>query len=96
MFFRKLESEEGRTHPPERHPETQKEQRLFMKALWIIVFKLLRKENERKAPYPVGRLVAWHALWDGRSCRGIIQVGAVVIHQELVSQSVQLWGRNNS
>lgn len=41
--------------------------------------------------YPVGRLVSGEALWDGRSCRSLIQIRAVVIHQELVSQSIKLW-----
>lgn len=42
--------------------------------------------------YPVDRLVAGHPLRDGRSRCSLIQVGAVVVHKELVSQSVQLCG----
>lgn len=43
--------------------------------------------------YPVGGLVSDDAFRDGGGCRCLVQVGAVIIQQKLVSQRVQLWTR---
>lgn len=50
-------------------------------------------KKKKKVKYPVGRFVSWNAFRDGGGCRGLIEVGAVIIEQQLVPQSIQLWTR---
>lgn len=73
----KQESEEVQTHPPKHRPETQKP--------WLLNNSLPDKKKNQKnsenVKYPVGRFVSRNAFWDGGGCRGLIEVGAVIIEQ---------------
>lgn len=86
------ESAAGRTRPPERRPGKKQQRKVFFGRFSVLCLWSLMAAAGGDW-YLVCLAVTGHPLRDRRSSWGLVQVGAVVVQQQLVTQRLQLWNR---